>query len=519
MQVRVRRTPFLFLAALALVANGLFLPTAVRAAVPTTMSYQGVLTDGAGNPVADGAYKLGFTLYDAPTGGTALWNEIQPNIPVSKGSFSVLLGTTIPLTLAFDQPYWLGVAVNSGPELTPRIALASSPYALSLRVPFRATSNDSTPTLWAVNPSGYDALRVSSSFKIYPNGANPAIQQIYDPTGNPSLQLLAGGNSYDTSLLITNPSTGAIPAYLGTAAGHPGTNFGNLLVGGLNNSRFLKVDGYNGGTGDPKLSIQSGVSNIVLDSHQSGDAAVQLPAGSIGPSEMWGLPGISQAHLSTLITLNTAQPTDMETTTVYVPTAGFVVLEGTAQLRLDSQAGDANYILYQVDDNPTLAMDASDVVVGIGSSPNTATTFHSAYVTRTYFKSPGAYTFHFKAQRAGTGFSLAYVYNPTLRATFYPSANGIVQTFALAPEAAQFEHATPVAPVTMSAPGLPQGASSGAGSIVDLRELQLRAARADADAARAHSAVLEAEAARDHAEILSRNTPPAARTTAAVGAR
>jgi len=98
------------------------------AQVPTTISYQGVLTDASGTVVPDGSYKLTFKLYDVETGGTALWSETQ-SVLVSKGIFSVALGSVTPIGLAFDKPYWLGVTVGTGTELTPRIALTGSAYS------------------------------------------------------------------------------------------------------------------------------------------------------------------------------------------------------------------------------------------------------------------------------------------------------------------------------------------------------------------------------------------------------
>ncbi len=97
--------------------------------VPRTISYQGVLTDGTGNMVADGNYSLTFRLYDRPTGGNPLWTEKQL-APVRSGVFNVRLGDVTPLTLPFSTPYWLGVSVENGAELVPRLALTGSPYSL-----------------------------------------------------------------------------------------------------------------------------------------------------------------------------------------------------------------------------------------------------------------------------------------------------------------------------------------------------------------------------------------------------
>jgi len=114
-----------------------------HAAVPNTISYQGLLTDGVGTPVADGPYDLTLKLYTLSSGGAALWSETQNAVPVAKGIFSINLGSVTPLTLPFDQPFWLGVSIGADPELVPRTPLTSSPYALSVRTPLPTNSLDS----------------------------------------------------------------------------------------------------------------------------------------------------------------------------------------------------------------------------------------------------------------------------------------------------------------------------------------------------------------------------------------
>jgi hypothetical protein len=102
------------------------------AQIPQTMSYQGVLTDGAGTPVSDGSYNVTFSLYAAASGGTAIWTETQ-SVQVTGGIFSVILGSDTPLALAFDQPYWLGVSVDGGQEFSPRRELTAAAYSLKAR--------------------------------------------------------------------------------------------------------------------------------------------------------------------------------------------------------------------------------------------------------------------------------------------------------------------------------------------------------------------------------------------------
>jgi hypothetical protein len=108
----------------------MFLVTSLSLAqVPTTISYQGILTDTTGATVPNGNYNLALKLYNVATGGTALWTEEQ-SVAVSKGIFNVILGSATPLNLPFSEPYWLGIAVGHGIELTPRIPLTSAAYSL-----------------------------------------------------------------------------------------------------------------------------------------------------------------------------------------------------------------------------------------------------------------------------------------------------------------------------------------------------------------------------------------------------
>jgi hypothetical protein len=88
-----------------------------------------VLRDGSGTPVPDGSYNVTFRIYDVAAGGTALWTEGQP-LTATGGIINAYLGSIVPLnTLAFDVPYWLAVAIEYGPELTPRTPLTTVPYA------------------------------------------------------------------------------------------------------------------------------------------------------------------------------------------------------------------------------------------------------------------------------------------------------------------------------------------------------------------------------------------------------
>ena len=110
----------------------LLVSASAEAQTPRTISYQGVLCDATGQPRPDGSYAITFRLYDAESGGTALWTE-QKSLVVQRGLFSTQLGDQVLFgaTLTFDRRYWLGVQVAAETELSPRIPLSSAPYSFN----------------------------------------------------------------------------------------------------------------------------------------------------------------------------------------------------------------------------------------------------------------------------------------------------------------------------------------------------------------------------------------------------
>jgi hypothetical protein len=72
-----------------------------------------------------------LALYDATTGGTALWSEPQ-TVHVTNGLLSAALGAVVPFptSLDFSQAYFVGVSVGGDAEMQPRLALQWAPYAM-----------------------------------------------------------------------------------------------------------------------------------------------------------------------------------------------------------------------------------------------------------------------------------------------------------------------------------------------------------------------------------------------------
>jgi trimeric autotransporter adhesin len=97
--------------------------------IPETVNYQGILKDALGNIVPDGNYNITFKLYDSVVGGTVLWTEVKV-VNIIGGIINTQLGSVVLLNSnLFIGATWLGITIESGSELTPRIALTSAPYS------------------------------------------------------------------------------------------------------------------------------------------------------------------------------------------------------------------------------------------------------------------------------------------------------------------------------------------------------------------------------------------------------
>ncbi|MFB6351593.1 MAG: hypothetical protein ABEN55_20060, partial [Bradymonadaceae bacterium] len=102
------------------------------AEVPLQFQYQGRLLNDQGEPVT-GEKTLQFSIYDAKTQGSILWQSQKTIDLGSSGHFSVTLGSKDnpiePGVLVGDKR-WLNVSLPSGISLKPRLPLKSVPYSL-----------------------------------------------------------------------------------------------------------------------------------------------------------------------------------------------------------------------------------------------------------------------------------------------------------------------------------------------------------------------------------------------------
>ncbi len=118
----MKLTKMIFVAALV----ALIFPATASAQVPGDVPVQAFLTDDAGVPV-DGTVTVTFSIYDSASGGTALHTEEQ-TLDADAGAFTAYLQPDLEI---FDtqEDLYLALAVDGGAEMSPRLKLATVPYA------------------------------------------------------------------------------------------------------------------------------------------------------------------------------------------------------------------------------------------------------------------------------------------------------------------------------------------------------------------------------------------------------
>lgn len=105
-------------------------PGAVAALVDDVVQVQGRLTAPNGFPL-NGNQTMTVSIYDVSVGGTARCAD-SDTVNVSDGLFTMAMDFCTPSVFNGDQ-LWMGIKVGTDPEMTPRQAIYSVPYAWALR--------------------------------------------------------------------------------------------------------------------------------------------------------------------------------------------------------------------------------------------------------------------------------------------------------------------------------------------------------------------------------------------------
>lgn len=173
---------------------------AAFAEIPQMVNYQGKLTDPEG-VAYEGILTVTFTIYDAETGGTALWTESQ-NVEISHGLFDVRLGTLTPLTEEiFTGERYLEISIGAE-TLAPRQPFTSVPFAYRAEVAESlvggGVGGNNLDQAYDASPSGNKRIDADDGAMIVESGAsNGAISSISGSSTNAALYAnnTAGGNA------------------------------------------------------------------------------------------------------------------------------------------------------------------------------------------------------------------------------------------------------------------------------------------------------------------------------------
>jgi len=296
-----------------------FTGSLVHATVPEKIPHHGLLTDGSGL-ILSGSFNLTFKLYTSGSGGAAVWSETQAGVQVTAGKYAVVLGSLNPLTISMQQVYFVGVSVNGGAELAPRVPLTAAPYALSLRLPFAETVNSSSSALSIRNTGSGPAIVVLSRLNVG-SSATDGVHEIYS-TNDASAAVEMRGQADGGQIRVRTDGGGGI-----RIGPDPDGSGGELDVHKtiFGQSSFL-VDGNDDGTGDPVVRI-SGASGAVFNmtSGVSDNGAVQFPANSISSDEVLSMPGLASASRNDLYHANSGVYTNVLSRTITCPAPGYVL--------------------------------------------------------------------------------------------------------------------------------------------------------------------------------------------------
>ncbi|MBI5390188.1 hypothetical protein HZB02_01755, partial [Candidatus Woesearchaeota archaeon] len=169
------------------------------AAFPSHINLVGRLTSASGSSLS-GTYQFNASIYDAPTGGTRVYQYNTSLTTTTRGAYDLTLKD---VNLTFSGPYYLGLSIGQNnvyeAEMTPRMNLSVVPYA------YRANSSDDLNTANSYVVSGINATGSASFVNL-------------NASGNVSALYFSGNGSQLTSVSV-------VDAWVNTS--------GDVMSGGL----------------------------------------------------------------------------------------------------------------------------------------------------------------------------------------------------------------------------------------------------------------------------------------------
>jgi hypothetical protein len=243
--------------------------------VPTMISYQGIMLDSQGDPITE-PVNVTFTIYDLPSGGTTIWQEIQLVEFDGEGHFDVTLGEVNPITVdVFDDPVrWLGVQIEGDDELEPRTRIVSVAYAQ------RAGTADGAGGGGWVDDG--DVVRLETSTDNVGIGTSTPLSKLH----------VVGDGNYALAGSVAPTGSDEYIGTIGIVEGGSGTNtgvLGSASDGGVNRG----VSGEANGLGNDNIGVLGNATDgtfnrgLVGEAHGPGDENIGVYGYAEGGDENW----------------------------------------------------------------------------------------------------------------------------------------------------------------------------------------------------------------------------------------
>ncbi len=426
--------------------------------VPRQISYQGYLTDNSGQPLS-GTKTLTFRFYNAETGGNLLYTDVQDSVDIDAGYFNTIIGKGNPITLDFNEQYWITMQVDNGPEIVPRMRLTSSAYSLNaastgdisnISAGGDLTGTYPNPSIVKLQGNTVNASTPTTGHVLKWKGSawEPDIDQT-GTSGN-SVQVTGrlsgdGTSTYPLDIAQQNATSGQVLKWNGnwipadddvlTDAGgdltgtYPNPSIANDAVTGtkIQDRTIQAADISLNSISETELAPNSVNSSEIVANAVDSD---EIADNAVNASKVHDEPGIATVYGPTFFSLqNSVINQTVTSLTITTPSAGKIVLEGCGYITVDhAQTADdnigVNILLDPVNDEVyTPGVGSVRIPTVMPASANYRYPFSCRNVLSVNSDTTATFYLVVK-QDLGANKANTDIRSSVLHATFYPTAYG-----------------------------------------------------------------------------------------------
>ncbi|MEM8600583.1 MAG: hypothetical protein AAGF99_11740 [Bacteroidota bacterium] len=506
-------------------ALGLVLLAAPNAFAQENFTFQGLLTDASGQPVADGTYTLNLRVYTSLVGGTLVYESSQ-SVTTSGGVYSIdfLNGSVLTdnLDSFTDATYWIEQVVN-GTALAPRVRVTGAPFAdraKNLALPVVDTDNSAIGVPLAsmdISTNLFfdaDAIRGRAGSGAGVNGIGRwGVYGVGSDIGVYGASSETTG--FDYGIFGTTASLDGYAGFFDKRVGIEGGTgdlFRPMLNVSSSDSDGLVVEtnqfstyALTARTNDAQSRAVFGMANdstsyagyfsgrlFVGGSTGVDDNDVQLPTASVNQTEIFGEVGVASATDPFTNSLTTTVSSVLSRT-ISAPTDGYVLALGSGRVCISHVTGTTSNTVAGISTSSTVIPTAQDLDFQVPSNAPSGSYCVPITPQGIFQVSAGSNTFYFVGRETGGNSTLADL-NLTL--VFLPTTYGIATSNIVGDES---DEATVRQPQSASEIAAEQAASLR--YVAEQQQAELDAMRAQLDALQAEVRARRGSEAEREAEL------------------